>query len=150
MNKIDFNCNEESSKLPGALSTFAYFGVLRPIYYNGISQRENMADISNVSNLTTREFQPDYNNDIFIGKNGAVAAAYDFKDLNDEEKEREMAKIMMEKRSEFLDYEFEFVEGKFPVDVIPDNYCDKPIMSTHVLLIKDYEKHIINSKTKSL
>ena len=124
--------------------------MLRPVYYNGVCQHEHEADISEVSTLTTSEFKTDYNNDIFVGKNGAVAAAYDFKNLNDEEKEREMSKIMMEKRSEFLDYEFEFVEGKFPVDVIPDNYCDKPIMSTHVLLIKDYEKHIINSKTKSL
>ena len=65
-----------------------------------------------------------------------------------------MSRILALKQAEYPEYELAFIPDSFPVEIAGGtmhegvSLFDQPIMSTHVLYITDYEKHLCKVKRK--
>lgn len=116
---------------------------------------EGMPDHGYINRFVPSTFINDYKNDIFIGEQGAIANAYNLRYFSDEEKEEVIKSILEQEKQEHPDYDYTITEGKFPINVYGDTVystkCDATVeMSTHILYITDYEKHLkLISKNKS-
>lgn len=149
-------CNYEESKiLPGAVSdstTFCTFG-------KDASGEANIGMEWIAGLVNEDEFTHDMKNGIYVNENGAVSNAYDFSLLDKEKTENAIKQIIAEKKSEYPEYEFVMVEGKFPMDATGQfsYYSDtrhetvftnesEAILSTHILYIKNYKKYLDEDK----
>lgn len=151
----DIGGKKDSDKLVGALSTHQDF------YYNHTVKDENGPE-GEFLNTPITMFVPnnisvDEENDLFIGEAGAVADAYDFNGLTEEEKQNAIKFIIAEKQEMYPGYEFAILPGKFPIGVngglTVNNESvkeDSGIMSSHILYITDYQNHLVNTKSKGL
>lgn len=151
----DINGKKDSSKLVGALSANQDF-----FYENTIKDEfgpEGEIFNSPITSFIPKDISVDYENDLFIGAAGAVADAYDFNGLSEEEKQKEIQFIIAEKQEMYPGYEFVILPGKFPIGVeggLTDNNGlvreASGIMSSHILYITDYKNHLQNIKNKGL
>lgn len=153
----------DSEKLPGALAADEDFFYIQT--YKDEYGPEGVFLYDRVFAFVPKEIQLDFKNNIFIGSGGAVADAYDFSFLTEEEKESTMQEILAEKRMMYPTYDFAILPGQFPIDVQGGLVCaitdssgfheeqvrpDEGVMSSHVLYITDYQNHLTESKKKSL
>lgn len=151
----DINGKKDSSKLVGALSTNQDF-----FYMNTIRDEigpEDEFTYSPIAVFLPKDISVDYENDLFIGEAGAVADAYNFNNLSEEEKQKEIQFIIAEKQAMYPEYEFVILPGKFPIDVEGGLTLNnelireaRGIMSSHILYITDYQNHLQSTKNKSL
>lgn len=141
----------DSDLLEGALSTRQDF------FYTCASKDEIGPEDVYITKPIT-EFVPSHFNvddvhDIFVNENGAVLDAYIF-DGSEEEQKEAMNKVLAEKQAMYPEYEFALIPDSFPVGVIGGtmfegvSWRDKPIMSTHVLYITNYEKYLCRRRGK--
>lgn len=107
----DIDGRKDSENLLGALSTNQDF------FYLESGHEEYIANNKPIEVFVSEDIYVDYNNQIFIGKNGAVADAYDFSKLSSIEIESKIKNIITEKKILYPDYEFEISEGKFLINV---------------------------------
>ncbi len=114
---------------------------------------ENVYITKPITEFVPSYFKVDNVHDIFVNENGAVLDAYIF-DGSEEEQKETMKKVLAEKQAMYPEYEFAFIPDSFPVEVIDGimfegvSWFDQPIMSTHVLYITDYEKHLCRRREK--
>ena len=114
---------------------------------------ENVYITKPITEFVPSYFKVDNVHDIFVNENGAVLDAYIF-DGSEEEQKETMKKVLAEKQAMYHEYEFAFIPDSFPVEVIDGimfegiSWFDQPIMSTHVLYITDYEKHLCRRRGK--
>lgn len=153
MNYKSIRCGGVSGKeysvcLPGALATHQYFSFLNR------RNKEYEADYLPIICFIPDDIIEDSNNDIFIGKNGAIVDAYDFSKLTKDESEQIKKDIIAEQKLLYPDYNFEIIEGKFPISVEGGNLDidEEPIgiMSSHILYITNYKDHLKTPNNKSL
>ena len=141
---------EVSEKLPGAL-------VISDDMIYDVADKEfgGVMEYTSINSLlpSDSEFKVDFANEIFVTRDGlnAVCDAYDFGDVSLEELDNQKRRVLAQKIVEYPDYEFELIEGEFPIDVVTQSADDynrgvkpTPILSTHVLLIKDFKKYLQN------
>ena len=140
----------ESDSLKGAISAGSEIPFLRN-YSHSTFGFEAMPDCKSVGVFAEESFKHDYDNDIFVDENGAVANAYI---LSDTWKDREIECILERSRREHPEYDYKMIEGSFPVDFKAGRVYnfewphDHIIMSTHILYITNY-KDFIKSKTRT-
>lgn len=150
MMNIDVLRNSNTN-LPGGLSTDEYF------FYVDTNDDDAVPNYSSVSNFISKEnFKEDPVNKIYIGSEGAVCDAYSFADMNQDEIEQNISQIIMEKKQIYPDYDFKIVPGNFPISVEGGYFCNgrqinspEAKMSTHILYITDYDKHLVETEEKS-
>lgn len=147
---------EESDKLPGALAAFQdffYTDTEKDAYGpEGVFNHSSVAAfIPNESDIRT-----DYSNNIFIGDAGAVVDAFDLSSFPENVKQRAIKEIINERKLMYPDYDFAMLPGAFPISVegglTTCGVCMREPsadMSSHILYIKDYEKHIVSDKNKN-
>lgn len=104
------------------------------------------------------ELKEDIKNDFFFDEKGAIAAAYDFSNLKEDEKEKVIKNILILKKSMYPDYEFTILPGKFPISPIGSGGFSTAyklgltvsreiaVMSSHILYITNYKKHLQSEK----
>ena len=142
----------ENENLSGALSPlqgFHYTSTYEP-------ERETISMYKSISNTETvlNNYNIDKDNNIITNEFGAVADAYDFSKLSESEISEAIQAIILEKKLCYPDYEFTIAPGEFPIDIdggmesLYHYSGDKVILSTHVLYISDYPKHLKKSKSK--
>lgn len=141
-----------SEYLDGALSTGVEVPFLRT-YYSKYGP-EGMPDYGYIDRFVPNSFKEDYENKIYVNENGAVANAYTFRFLSDEEKKEAIESIIKQEQEAHPDYHYKMLEGRFPIDIDggrtydSGRYTDDSAeMSTHVLYITDYQNHL-KSKTR--
>lgn len=134
-----------SNLLEGALSTRQEF-----LYACASKDEIGPEDVyvtKPIAEFVPSHFKVDNVHDIFVNENGAVLDAYIF-DGSEEEQKETMKKVLAEKQAMYPEYEFALIQDSFPVEVAGGTMFegvsrfDQPIMSTHVLYITDYEKHL--------
>lgn len=131
-----------SSKLKGALSNSADFTFLA--FHS--SSEDIDCDYLPISIFVPEEsFKNDMKNDIFISEHGAVANAYDFSALTDEERIETIRKILEEKIRKYPNYDFKIKIGKFPIKLYDRDSLE---MSTHILYITNYEELLTKAKKR--
>ena len=145
MEEVHLEFNNITSKLPGAISTENSFQII-DTHQNEMGHEADVYS-EGISNYA-KNFNIDQQNKIFVDDNGAVANAYSFSGLSQEEKVEMMEKILMDYNTKYPDYHFEILPGEFPLHVDGGYYWGnnirerKPVMSTHVLYITDYKEHL--------
>lgn len=134
----------DSSCLEGAVSVHSEFSFFRA--YKDEIGPELIPDFMDVAVFVPRTFERDYDNEIFVGEHGAVANAYN---LADEEEAKAIKNILDEEKLKHPEYDYEMIKGEFPISVNGgitygdgSRTEDTPMMSTHILYIKNYEKFL--------
>ncbi len=146
-----------NSKLPGTISSswnneFAYFDS-----YKDEVGPELIDNYISVASCVPENIIIDDENSIFIGEGGAVADAYSVNSYQSEEAIDEgFRQIIAENEAMYPGYEFIILPGEFPIDIDGAMYHNDeltydmmPIMSTHILYIKNYKDILENTKNKS-
>lgn len=124
-----------SEQLPGALAANQSF------FYDKCTDDYYQIHES-VQKFVPDDIKLDRLHNIFVDENGAVADAYSFEGLSEEEKKGVIATIIVYRQEKFPGYEFVMLPGRFPIRVegAKDLYdSDEGIMSTHILYIKNYK-----------
>lgn len=161
MNKLKYNSFssggclrvKETDKLPGALAAFQNF-----FYDDSVKDFWGPEAVHNYSPVAT--FVPtssgismDNENDIFVKDGKAVADAFDLTHLSADERLRAIDEIIMERKLMYPDYDFVMLPGNFPIYVegglTENGKCVRSAsanMSSHILYINDYKRHLVNNK----
>lgn len=147
------NKENESTSLVGAISSDQYL-----FYSNTIKDRfgvESESDFDHITRFVPKSFYCCY--DFFIGREGAVAGAYNLSCFSQKEQEEVIKFILNKKQEEYPDYNFDIVSGEFPVEVNGGLRTSRKtirgaraVMSTHILYITDYQNHIKSGRTRTL
>lgn len=152
----DLSGKQCSEKLDGALSANQEFFYVNMIVNDIVGPGYKHVGIFSHKNI--KAFVPtgvvvDEENDIIISKSGAVVDAYDLSDFNDEEFKRLTGAILEMYSNTYPGYKFALVEEQFPLGVegsltIVDGQVteEKPIMSSHVLVIENYSDYLKTNK----
>ena len=141
----------DSILLNGALST-------RQDFFYGCAVKDEIGPeevyiTKPITSFVPSYFKVDNVHDIFVNENGAVLDAYIFNGT-EEKQLQTMNRILAEKQAEYPEYELAFIPDSFPVEIAGGtmyegvSWFDQPIMSTHVLYITDYKKHLCKVKRK--
>lgn len=144
----------ESDSLKGAISAGSEIPFLRN-YSHSTFGFEAMPDCKSVGVFAEESFKHDYDNDIFVDENGAVANAYVLPcNMPDEEESEAIKNIVEEENQKHPEYAYEMKKGQFPIDIVGGTSysngsytADTPVMSTHILYITNY-KEFLKSKTR--
>lgn len=135
-------------KLPGAISDanfFSFFDI--DLYHRVVPDWVEIDTVTKGCNVLY-----DGLNGMFINQNGAIAAAFDLRKLDFSSQQKEIEKLLLDYRSTYPEYDFSILPGIFPIDVLGTSTEGKFEVETssHILYIKDYEKHIVkNSNNKT-
>ncbi len=138
---VDFN----HCLLPGAIGVDNSFTVI----YQG-SDNDTVCDYQELRHLVdSKQFQNDFDNNIFVNENGAVLNAYDFGKLNDEEKEKAINTVIEKYQQQYPNYQLTVKEGSFPISYERDwNGGETEKLSTHVLYVQNYTQCLMPKEEK--
>lgn len=148
---------KKSKGLNGAVSDSTYF-----ITFGKYADGEANVDTVDLSTLVDKnKFTYDYDNDIYVNENGAVADAYFL--AGDNEEVKKMAfEILISNKAQYPDYELKLVPGEFPMDATGEFYSynkegksvlikeTEPKNSTYVLYITNYKDYLTKNVKKNI
>lgn len=148
---------KKSEGLNGAVSGSTYF-ITFGKYANGEANVDTM-DLNAL--VDESKFTYDYDNDIYVNENGAVADAYFFTEDNGKSKRRAL-EILINKKAQYPEYEFKLIPGEFPMDATGEFYGyngeGKQVVtketesrnSSHVLYITNYKDYLTKNIKKKI
>ena len=149
-----------SNGLDGALSTqqdFFYINTFRNNILGSGYKNKGFLSHMPIASFISEDVIVDEENDMFITDNGVIVDAYDFKGIKDSDKEKLSNLIIMQQQIKYPDYEFKVLPGSFPIEVrggltVNDKVVSNPetIMSSHILYITDYKKHLKNKNIQKV
>ena len=151
----DLTGKKYSENLNGALSANQEFFYIDMIIHDIVGEYSHRGLFSHkeITSFIPENIIVDKDNDILVTDSGAIVEAYDFKGLNDKERESFSNMIINNYRQCYPDYEFALLPGEFPLgingSITINNKLKRnqeTIMSSHILYITDYKKHLENGK----
>lgn len=144
-----FSHGESSSNLLGAISANSFIPML--VF---LDDHQIDCDVRNLSDLVQKdEFSVESGLDFFTNENGAVLNAFDFSGLSDSAKDAAKETIIQKYSAKYPHYELSLKAGQFPMGCqatrrLHDNSEDVS-MSSHVLYVKNYQKHLVSGTEKN-
>lgn len=154
----DLTGKQYSEKLGCALSTNQDFFYIDMFVHDVIGpeySHEGRFTHKRISSFVPENITIDEENDVLALGDAAIVDAYDFNGLDNNELNLFASALIKVHEESYPDCEFALVPGEFPIGIEgrliingKEKKKENPIMSSHILCVKDYKKHLENNAVK--